>query len=61
MSPADYLMGLIASLTEAGPIAGGCADCSADQTMRTVAPGVFVLSVAHDPGCPAMAAREVAE
>lgn len=31
---------------------GGCDDCDAYQTMSQVVPGVYILTVHHDPTCP---------
>lgn len=31
---------------------GGCDDCNAYQTFREQEPGVYVLTVHHDDGCP---------
>jgi hypothetical protein len=36
-------------------IPGGCHDCDAYQVVTEEAPGVFVLQVHHDPGCPFLA------
>ncbi len=31
---------------------GGCDDCTAYQTVEQQAPGVYLLTVHHDPTCP---------
>ena len=33
-------------------VLGGCEDCSAQQELSEVEPGVWVLEVRHDPTCP---------
>ncbi len=33
-------------------ISGGCDDCDAYQTVEPSGPGVYVLTVHHDPSCP---------
>jgi len=42
------------SQTEDQPIAGGCDQCDAYQTMSTESPGVYVLTVHHDDWCPVL-------
>lgn len=35
-------------------IPGGCDQCDAYQTVRAEAPGVWVIDVFHDEGCPVL-------
>lgn len=39
-------------------IPGGCDQCDAYQEVEPVRPGVWVVTVHHDPGCPVLAAKE---
>lgn len=39
------------------PMPGGCPDCNAVQTL-TASGGIYVLQIAHDDTCPALAKRE---
>ncbi len=48
----------LAALLGDRPIAGGCDDCGAYQTMTKTAPGVFSVTVHHDSSCPALAVME---
>lgn len=43
---------LFASLADKR-IPGGCPTCNAEQTVAERAPGVWMLTVAHDDHCPA--------
>ncbi|MHB8330427.1 MAG: hypothetical protein ACYDD6_12535 [Acidimicrobiales bacterium] len=36
---------------------GGCDRCEAEQRLKQVAPGVFLLRVAHEDACPAYRAH----
>jgi len=42
-------------------IPGGCDTCSAFQTMDEVSPGVHLLTVHHDDGCPTLRAMKADE
>jgi hypothetical protein len=48
------------SQIEDQPIAGGCDQCDAYQTMAVESPGVYVLVVHHDDWCPVLRARKAA-
>ncbi len=50
----DRLLGDLAGQT----VPGGCEDCDADQTVSQHHPGVWLLTVAHDDGCPILAAHQ---
>jgi hypothetical protein len=39
-------------------VPGGCDHCDAEQSTRPVAPGAWVLTIAHDPWCPTLATIE---
>lgn len=53
----DSIGNLFSSLTE-HLIAGGCDQCNAAQKMAEVVPGVWLLTVAHDDGCPALRVKK---
>lgn len=41
-------------------VSGGCLDCNADQALEETAPGVWKLTVRHDPTCPWLTQNEAA-
>jgi hypothetical protein len=56
MNPFDELFSQI----EDQPIEGGCDECDAYQILETLEPGVHVLNVHHDDGCPVLLASRSA-
>lgn len=39
-------------------IAGGCADCDAYQELEQQMPGIWIIHISHDTGCPTLARHE---
>lgn len=55
IAAADQAVAGISELAAAGGrLPGGCHDCTAHQTITEPKPRVFVVTVHHDPTCPAL-------
>ncbi len=52
-----HLVGILGPL-DGARIDGGCPDCTAAQTVRALADGVWQVDVLHEPTCPTLAAIE---
>lgn len=58
MSGTHGVDSLLAAFAARGRIDGGCDDCHAYQEMAQAAPGVWMLNVFHDDGCPELVRRK---